>query len=329
MNSVFNNSILDKTFRKTSVWYKYSHLFSLSQNLKKNYAVSTHENYASQVLRSTELRSNLSLRTLMRSHICNAFVSCACHFKQLFNHTCLKFASYIKNLSANSKIGFLLKKLTLRRFIIAGFALSVFADYFFRNIAKLAMVASVWDEFLMLAAFCYLLYRRASSGLPKLCRVTPIDGYLLLFFGIGFFLMCVISPYPAVAFAGYRAVVEYMLWFFLMIRLVENDGDFMTFYYTLVLLGIFMALHGVYQYIVAAPIPAGWVSKTETGVRTRVFSIVGSPNILGSFFVLTAPMAAALAYYFKDIRLKITAWCAVCVMCFSLLFTFSRAHGSA
>ena len=38
---------------------------------------------------------------------------------------------------------------------------------------------------------------------------------------VGFLLMSIIDPYPAIAFEGYRAVVEYMVWFFLIIRLVE------------------------------------------------------------------------------------------------------------
>ncbi|MCX7615687.1 MAG: hypothetical protein N2Z65_08035, partial [Clostridiales bacterium] len=242
----------------------------------------------------------------------------------LFYRSCMAVSKFIKNIVLKSKVGVFLKHLTFRRLIIIAFTLSVFEDYFFRNIVKISFVASIWDEFIILAAFGYLVCRRASSSLPKISRVTPVDGYLLLFFGVGFFLMCVISPYPYIAFAGYRAVVEYMVWFFLMIRLVDNDGDFMTFFYTIIFLSLGMALHGIYQYIIAVPIPSGWVSHTEAGVRTRVFSIIGSPNILGSFFVLTAPMTASLAYYYKDIRIKIAAWCAVFLMCLSLLFTFSR-----
>ena len=46
-------------------------------------------------------------------------------------------------------------------------------------------------------------------------------------------------------------------------------------------LGVFLALPGFSQYIVAVPIPASWMTHPETAVRTRVYSIFGSPNIMG------------------------------------------------
>ena len=42
--------------------------------------------------------------------------------------------------------------------------------------------------------------------------------------------MCAVSPNTHIAVAGYRAVVEYLFWFFLVTRLIENDRDFAVFY---------------------------------------------------------------------------------------------------
>ncbi len=85
-----------------------------------------------------------------------------------------------------------------------------------------------------------------------------------------------------------------------------------------------MSLHGIYQFIVAVPIPASWTTSTETGVRTRVFSLTGSPNIFGDLLVMLAPTAAACIYYLKDWRAKLAAFCLTGLMCLCLLFTFSR-----
>lgn len=41
--------------------------------------------------------------------------------------------------------------------------------------------------------------------------------------------MCAVSPNTHIAVAGYRAVVEYLFWFFLVTRLIENDRDFAVF----------------------------------------------------------------------------------------------------
>ncbi len=55
--------------------------------------------------------------------------------------------------------------------------------------------------------------------------------------------------------------MEYLFWFFLVTRLIENDRDFAVFYGALVVMALCIAAHGIYQYIVAAPIPSSWVSS--------------------------------------------------------------------
>ncbi|MGI6181230.1 MAG: O-antigen ligase family protein [Agathobaculum sp.] len=185
-------------------------------------------------------------------------------------------------------------------------------------------IGSVWDEGMMLAAFAYILWHTAMRRAPLQSRATPVDAYLLLFIGVGFFLMCAVSPYPSIALDGYRAVVQYLFWFFLVTRLIEDDRDFGIFYGTLVVMAVLIGLHGIYQFIVAAPIPAGWVSQTEESVRTRVYSITGSPNIMGSFLVLFAPMVAGIAYYSKKLWVKVLAICCTGMMCLSIIFTFSK-----
>ncbi len=186
------------------------------------------------------------------------------------------------------------------------------------------VIGSIWDECLMLAALAYVMWHTAARRAPPGSRATNLDGYLILFIGGGFFLMCAVSPSMSIAVAGYRAVVQYIFWFFLVTRLIEDDHDFMVFYGTLVVMGLLIGLHGIYQFIVAAPIPSNWISRTEQSVRTRVFSITGSPNVMGSLMVLLAPMIAGIAYYSKKFRTKVLAICATGVLCLSCVFTFSK-----
>lgn len=55
-----------------------------------------------------------------------------------------------------------------------------------------------------------------------------------------------------------------------------------------------MAMHGVFQYIIGVEMPAGWVDQNEAGVRTRVFSILTSPNVFGSLLTLATPMSISM-----------------------------------
>lgn len=227
------------------------------------------------------------------------------------------------NFLGGGLLGHVCRTIGVRGFLIIAVALYLPLDYFLRLI-PISIIGSLWDEGLMALAICYLCWRRMKDRDMKMTRATPVDAYILFFLGVLFFLMCAVSPYMSVAIDGYRAVVQYMLWFFVMIRLIEDDRDFKILYCTLVVVAAIIGLHGVYQYIIGVEIPAGWVSQTEQSVRTRVFSLTGSPNIMGSFLVLFAPMAAGIAYYSKKIGVRIAAICATGVMCLSILFTFSK-----
>ena len=118
--------------------------------------------------------------------------------------------------------------------------------------------------------------------------------------------------------------MQYILWFYLVTRLLRDRSDLTWLYSLFCAVAFGVAVHGIYQYIIGVPMPSHWMSKAETAVRTRVFSIFGSPNIMGDFMVMFAPMTAALAYYTDRKPLKLAAWLATFVMCFACLFTMSR-----
>lgn len=223
----------------------------------------------------------------------------------------------------NSRFGKWFHRLGVRGFLLAILALYLPIDYFIRAVAP-SFIASVWDECFMLAATGYLLWHIGSQKKPLPSRAATMDGYLILFIAVGFFLMCAVSPMMNIAIAGYRAVTQYLFWFFLVTRLIEDDRDFIIFYGALALMAIMIALHGIYQFIVAAPIPVTWMSQSEETVRTRVYSLTGSPNVMGSFLVMFAPMVAGIAYYSKKLWVKIVAVGATGMMCLSCLFTFSK-----
>ena len=206
------------------------------------------------------------------------------------------------------------------------FALSMYVviDYVLRDLLAVPVLSSCWDECLMLLSLGYVVYERLGCETPLKTGCNPLDLPVCLFITVCFVLMNVVTPYYSIQISGFRATVQYMLWFFLITRLVHNDRDFMRIYLALVILAAVIALHGIYQYIAAVPIPSSWMTHSESSVRTRVYSIFGSPNIMGDFMTMFAPMAAGLAYYTKSRRLQVLAWsCAFC-MCFGCLFTMSR-----
>ena len=208
--------------------------------------------------------------------------------------------------------------------LLFAIGLYVLIDYVLRDLLAVPVLSSCWDECLMLLSLGYVVYERLGRETPLKTGCNPLDLPVCLFITVCFVLMNVVTPYYSIQISGFRATVQYMLWFFLITRLVHNDRDFMRIYLALVILAAVIALHGIYQYIAAVPIPSSWMTHSESSVRTRVYSIFGSPNIMGDFMTMFAPMAAGLAYYTKNRKLQVLAWvCAFC-MCFGCLFTMSR-----
>lgn len=218
----------------------------------------------------------------------------------------------------------LVNKIPLRRWLLVVFAFYLPIEYLLRDKFKLDLLASVWEELLIIAAAALLLWRVCRRQSRTFTRTSALEVALLLYMAVLLLEMMLNRPFKEVAFAGYRAQCEYIVWFFLISRLCEDREDVKLLFGSFLGVVGLMAFHGIYQFIVAVPIPSSWITSTEMGVRTRVFSITGSPNIFGSILVMAAPSAAALMYYFKDTWKKLAALCLTGAMCLSILFTFSR-----
>ncbi|MDH7577567.1 MAG: O-antigen ligase family protein [Bacillota bacterium] len=196
-------------------------------------------------------------------------------------------------------------------------------DYIFRQTPGLTGLAGIWDELLFLLGAALILTRLAFLGETR-SFFTPLDLPLLFFLGTGALLYLLRAPEPEVALDGLRATFQYSLWYFLATRLPADLKQARTLLWGLVLVATAVAFYGVYQYIVGVPIPANWVDQAEAGVRTRVFSWIGSPNVLGSYLVLMFPVTAALLITARTLRPKLALGCISLAMLACLVFTFSR-----
>ncbi|MDD4495188.1 MAG: hypothetical protein PHV32_12755, partial [Eubacteriales bacterium] len=160
-------------------------------------------------------------------------------------------------------------------------ALYVFIDYIIRDFIGSALLSSFWDELLLVLAVGLWLYKMIRYRNAKPYKSTPLDFPILIFFGVGLFLLAVNSPDFGISLEGLRAVVQYMFWYFAVYQLMDSEKAANNMYRILVYSGTLLALHGILQFIMKVPNPANWTDAAESDV-TRVFSIIGSPNVLGS-----------------------------------------------
>ena len=242
----------------------------------------------------------------------------------LFYRIVIAVRDWYFRISEGSRVLSAVNRIPLHRWILILFAMYLPIEYGLRDVLQIDILASVWEELFILAALALVIWRTCLKQTDGFSRATALETALLLYMAVGMLLMMLNRPVPYIAWAGYRAQVEYIVWYFLLLRLIDDEKDAKTLVIGFTAVVGLLALHGIYQFIVAVPIPSSWVTSTESSVRTRVFSITGSPNIFGSLLLMAAPCAASMVYYFRSGWKKFAALCVTGCICLSILFTFSR-----
>ncbi len=201
----------------------------------------------------------------------------------------------------------------------------VLIDYVLRYVISSALLASYWDELLFVFALCLWLYKWVVYRKQDGYVATPLDIPLVFFVVISICLVLVNSPIMQIGIAGFRQVVQQMLWYFIVAQLVTSSKNIRWFLYIMVFIGGILGLHGIYQYVTHAEMPSYWVDRLESGITTRVFSIIGSPNILGSLMVLLIPVSISFVFSERKIFKKIIFIGITLAMSATLIFTSSRS----
>lgn len=191
-------------------------------------------------------------------------------------------------------------------------------DYFMQ-VYPWGIVLKNWDKLILVLLAFYAFRSYLAEG-----KRTWFATHRLIIFnailGLAYVLMDV--GYLTVSTAGYKVDFWYML-IALTLPYVVQKEDVIPLLKFMVISGMLLALHGIYQYVVKAPIPVMWVSIGEH-VRTRVYSIFGSPNIFGSYLAFIVPSAIGLALYETRNSGRFLYGLTAVLATFSLLFTFTR-----
>lgn len=191
-------------------------------------------------------------------------------------------------------------------------------DYIMRKILPIPIISSLWDEALLALLMGIVAWRAIDTDRPMPSIKTPLLAFTLM--GVSYFVFNMNHFF--VNIEGFRAVFQYILAFFIGFYLLHQVKDMDKAVKLFVVVAGFIGLHGVYQYIIGVEVPASWIDASES-VRTRSFSIVQSPNILGSYMVLASPIAFGLAVATKD-KMRWLWAAAGLIMLAALVFTGSR-----
>jgi len=215
----------------------------------------------------------------------------------------------------------------LRRFLVPSAVFFVFIDELGRSVFGAMGPFGIWDEaYLGLCVIFLALDRIMEKAVPPM-TATPLDIPVFLLISVSFFLFLNFSPYPHVGFEGMRAAVQFVLWYYVFSRYLDSDRKSEMMTGGLILTGGILGIHGIMQYVAGVETPASWADAAE-GVRyVRVFSVVGSPNILGSLMVLVIPLALARALQGRTGRVS-RAFSHVLLICMTICLVLTLSRGA-
>ncbi len=191
-------------------------------------------------------------------------------------------------------------------------------DYTLRNIVPIPIVSSLWDEAILIILLVIVLWIAIDMDRPLPSIKVPLLAFTVM--GIAHFVINM--NHFGINVEGFRAVFQYILAFFIGFYFLHKTSEAKRVFKLFVVIASVIGIHGVYQFIIGVEVPASWMDASET-LRTRVFSIVQSPNILGSYMVLASPIAFGLAFATKGKKRWIWTLAGL-IMVITLVFTGSR-----
>lgn len=203
-------------------------------------------------------------------------------------------------------------------------ALFTVVEFVLRDVIAYGLIASVWDEVALLLCFGLWLYKWFVHRNQTPYRSSPLDSSLIMFMVVAVILLFIAAPDFSIGVEGLRVIVQYMFWFFVITQLLKTPKGAKRVLNIVILTGLFVALYGIYQFVVGVEIPAHWVDQAEGSVRTRSFSIFTTPNMLAGYLSLLIPVSVGMFFAEKNTKRKIYYAFVLACMGFALLFTMSR-----
>ncbi|MCF8565012.1 O-antigen ligase family protein [Alicyclobacillus tolerans] len=206
----------------------------------------------------------------------------------------------------------------ITRWIMYALVAYPLVDYALR-LPHIHPIGVIWDKVVLLVLALIAMKRWIAGVRPTVFAWQRFAAWYILF---ALALMFAGLNHPLVAIDGFRTDIYYMLYAFLL-PFVVAPKDVPKLLHAAAAIAILIGIHGVYQYITKAPILPGWVDVGEH-VRTRVYSVLISPNELGAYMALMTPVVFGLFIYEQR---RWTKWMygigsLFCLM--TLLFTFTR-----
>ena len=209
-------------------------------------------------------------------------------------------------------------------FLLGCLAVFPILESLFKFIFQINILNNSWNEILLTIGFLTVICQRIRSDTPLTPCLTPAAFFLMQFPVIGLGLLCKVTLFPQIGWAGYYITMGGLLWFFVVTRLLRGTEDLLFFCRLCVTVAAGLSVIGILEYLFAIPIPRGWLETAETSIRTRAFAVFANPNQLGEYLELMLPMTVGMLYLTRDRKEKLRYGVCAVLMLAAALFTMSR-----
>lgn len=192
-------------------------------------------------------------------------------------------------------------------------------DYVLRKFLPIPVISSFWDEglLLLLLVFTFFAYLKGNRTLPSIKH--PFAAFII--YGVGLMVIDMVNVDASIE--GFRSIYEYMVAFFIGFYLIQSSDQLEKLVKVMAAVGFVVGFIGIMQVVLRVETPASWVQAGES-TGTRAFSIVTSPNVLGSYMAFIVPVVIGLIFSSKN-RKERLIWLAVALVTLgALVFTSSR-----
>lgn len=153
---------------------------------------------------------------------------------------------------------------------------------------------------------------------------TPFQPWIALFLGLAFYAS-VTSRAPVSSLKIFMIYLVFTMAFVLIVNTVRTRSDWTALVVLFVLAAALVALYGVYQNFFMTSTTQSWVDeKMFTDIKTRVYSTLDNPNVLGEYLIMLMPVAFAMLIKVKGNYQKALYTICNLIMFACLMYTWSR-----
>ena len=156
-------------------------------------------------------------------------------------------------------------------------------------------------------------------------RMTPYSSVIaafLILVGITSFT----GIFPKSSIPAFLIYAIFTLTFPVITNTIKTEKQWKALISTFAISAFIVALYGVIQNFTTIGTNQSWVDGNMfENIKTRVFSTLTNPNILGQFLILSIPVTVACAIYSSNIKSRILYAVVILTMVLCLWFTWSRA----